>query len=53
MQHKVSYEAKERALDHLPKNIVDRAYTHEADYMKELRILMEWWSDFLIGLKNV
>jgi len=52
MQHNVSYEAKERALDHLPKNIVDRAYTHEADYMKELRILMEWWSNFIVGLKE-
>lgn len=46
-EHKVSYEAKERALDHLPKNAVERAYTHKADYIKELEILMQWWSDYL------
>lgn len=49
-EHNVSYEAKERALDHLPKNAVERAYTHKADYIKELETLMRWWSDYLDGL---
>ena len=40
LSHNVSYEAKERVLDHLPKNLVDRAYTNEADYIQELTILM-------------
>lgn len=52
LSHNVSYEAKERALDHLPKNLVDRAYTHEADYTKELLILMQWWSDYLNDLQR-
>ena len=46
-EHNISYEAKERALDHLPKNAVERAYTHRADYIKELEILMNWWSSCL------
>ncbi len=51
-EHNTSYEAKERALDHLPKNAVERAYTHRADYMKELQVLMQWWSDYLENLIN-
>ncbi len=46
-KHNTSHEAKERALDHLPKNVVERAYTHKADYIKELEVLMQWWSDFV------
>lgn len=46
-EHNTSKEAKERALDHLPKNAVERAYTHKADYIKELEMLMQWWSDYL------
>jgi len=49
-EHNVSYEAKERALDHLPKNAVERAYTDRADYIKELEVLMCWWSDYLDSL---
>lgn len=51
-EHNISREAKERALDHLPKNTVERAYTHRADYIKELEVLMKWWSDYLDGLKG-
>lgn len=45
--HNVSYEARERALDHLTTNKVERAYTHKANYLKELEVLMKWWSDYL------
>jgi integrase len=51
-EHNISFEAKERALDHQPTNKVERAYTHKADYIKELEILMRWWSDYLDGLQN-
>ena len=51
-EHNASKEAKERALDHLPKNAVERAYTHKADYIKELEILMQWWSNYLDNLVN-
>lgn len=46
-EHNVSKEAKERALDHLPKSKVERAYTHKANYIKELEVLMQWWSNYL------
>ncbi len=49
-QHNVSYEARERALDHLPKNKIEMAYTNKSDYIKELEILMEWWSNYLTKL---
>ncbi len=51
-EHLTSNEAKERALDHLPTNRVERAYTHKADYIKELKILMQWWSDYLDKIKQ-
>ncbi len=50
MTHNVSKEAKERVLDHLPKSAVEMAYTHKADYIEELKILMQWWSDYLTKL---
>ncbi len=49
-QHNVSYEAKERALDHSIGSDVERSYTHSSDYTKELKILMGWWSGFIVGL---
>ncbi|MCF6340062.1 MAG: integrase arm-type DNA-binding domain-containing protein [Sulfurimonas sp.] len=49
-EHNISYEARERALDHLPTNKVARAYTNKADYLKELEVLMEWWSNYLTKL---
>ena len=52
LDHNVSREAKERVLDHLPKDKAERSYTNEADYIRELIILMNWWSDFVMGLKN-
>ena len=50
-EHQVSYEARERALDHPPKNKVTRAYTNKADYIQELRTLMKWWSNYIEGLQ--
>lgn len=52
LSHNISKEAKEGALDHLPKNVSERAYTHEANYIQELEILMNWWSDFIVKLKE-
>jgi len=46
-EHNISYEARERALDHLPTNRVERAYTHKANYIEELTKLMNWWSGYL------
>lgn len=51
-QHKQPFEIKEIALDHYSKNQASLSYSHKADYEKSLRILFEWWSKFLLNLKN-
>ena len=52
-EHGVSFEVRERALDHHEENKVVRAYTHKADYTEQMRELMQWWADFLDKIKNV
>lgn len=49
--HGVSFEVRERVLDHHEENKVVRAYTHKADYTEQMRELMQWWADFLDRLK--
>ena len=44
------FEVKERALDHLEENKVARAYNHKSDYSKQLKDLMNFWSDFICSL---
>ena len=44
------FEIKERALDHFEQNKVARAYNHKSDYSKQLRNLMEFWSNFICSL---
>jgi len=51
-QHKASYEAKEAILDHQVGSKVERAYTHKSNYVKQMRGLMEWYADYLEGVKN-
>jgi len=48
MEHKCSFEAKEKALDHAVGNSTERAYTHKADHLKEMRVLLDWWSEFIV-----
>lgn len=45
-----SPDAIERQLAHVPANSVRAAY-NAAQYMPERRRMMEWWSDFLEGIK--
>ncbi|MGD9971248.1 MAG: tyrosine-type recombinase/integrase [Sulfuricurvum sp.] len=52
-EHGVSFEVRERALDHHEQNKVVRAYTHKADYTEQMRELMQWWADFLDRQKNI
>ncbi|MDN5112690.1 hypothetical protein PJV97_10085 [Aliarcobacter butzleri] len=47
-----SFETKERALDHHEKSKVVRAYTHKSDYINQLIPLMNFWSDYILSLKN-
>jgi integrase len=49
-EHKASEDAKERALDHIGRDKVKRAYNNKADYIRELIPLMSWWSGFIVDL---
>lgn len=53
MSHKCSFEAKEKILDHAIGSEVERAYTHKANYMDEMRILLTWWSQYIINTSKV
>lgn len=46
-EHAKPYEVMERCLDHHEKNIVARAYSHEADYSKQMGELFQWWADYI------
>lgn len=45
--HKADKEAMEAVLDHIEPNKSTLAYTHQADYTKQMKPLLEWWSDYL------
>jgi integrase len=50
-KHKASFEAKEAVLDHHVGGKVERAYTHKSDYLEQMRGLLEWYADYLEGVK--
>jgi integrase len=50
MEHKSSYEAKEKVLDHVVGSGVERAYTQKAIYTEEMRLLLEWWSGYILAM---
>ena len=52
IENKFSFEVKERALDHQENSKVVRAYAHKSDYVQQLIPLMNFWSDYILILKN-
>lgn len=50
--HNVSFEVRERCLDHHEKKEAVRAYIHKADYTDQMRILFQWWADYLDAVKS-
>lgn len=40
-------DAVERQMSHKERNKVRLAYTHMAEFMKERRLMMQWWADYL------
>lgn len=50
-EHGIHSDAIERQLAHAERSGVKAAYNH-AEYLKERKILMEWWSNYLDGLKD-
>ena len=53
MAHGCSYESKEKVLDHAVGSQTERAYTGKADYTQEMRILLNWWSGFILDMVEV
>jgi integrase len=51
-QHQQSYQTMEIALDHHDSNSTALAYSFKADYTKQLKELMDWWSSFILKLKS-
>ena len=45
-------DAIERQLSHAEKNKVKGAYNYNAEYMKERKRIMKWWSDYLYDLEH-
>ena len=50
MEHRCSYEAKEKVLDHVVGSGVERAYTQKAVYVEEMRLLLNWWSGYVLAM---
>jgi len=51
-KHKSSHEAKEAVLDHLIGGKTERAYSNKSDYAEQMRKLLQWYADYLEGLKR-
>nr|WP_315046902.1 integrase arm-type DNA-binding domain-containing protein [uncultured Campylobacter sp.] len=51
-KHGVSKEAIKKALDHLHGDKVDLSYFEKADFLDELKILLDWWSGYILEIKN-
>lgn len=50
MEHNMSTEVREIALDHQVGTSVSRAYTHGSQYLEQLKTLMSWWSKFIVKI---
>ena len=44
-------DAIERQLAHKERNSVRAAYTYHARYLDERRTMMQWWADYLDGMR--
>ncbi|AHJ11689.1 tyrosine-type recombinase/integrase [Sulfurospirillum multivorans] len=51
-QHGVSEASREACLDHHEQDVKKRAYTHRADYTAQMKILMQWWANFIDKLTH-
>lgn len=52
IDNKFSFELKERILDHHETNETVRAYNHKANYYEQFKPLMNFWSDYIMSLKD-
>lgn len=51
-EHNIPNNVREAVLDHATGSEVEKAYTHKADYTKQMRELLEWWEEFLDKIKK-
>jgi len=51
-EHNISYDVKKRFLDHHDNNKVELAYNHRAEFFEQMKPLANWWSNYLIDLKD-
>jgi len=51
-EHNATFETKEKVLDHNAGTKTQRAYTHKADYVPQMKVLLQWWADKLDALKT-
>ncbi len=52
VDNKFSFEVKEKALDHQEQSKTVRAYNHKSDYINQLIPLMNFWSDYIMSLRD-
>lgn len=52
IENKFSFEVKEKALDHQESSKTVRAYSHKSDYTNQLIPLMNFWSNYIMSLKD-
>ncbi len=52
LENKFSFEIKEKALDHQEESKTVRAYANQVDYVNRFIPLMNFWSDFVLSLKD-
>lgn len=45
-------DAIERQLAHMERNKIRGTYTHHAEFLKDRRLLMQWWADHLEALEK-
>ena len=50
-EHNASFEVKERVLDHHNESRVVLSYSHQAEYFEQMKPLMNWWSDYIVGMR--
>lgn len=49
-QHGCNNKAMERVLDHSADKGVEASYTKQSIYFDEMRLLLEWWSGFILDM---
>ena len=52
LENKFSFEIKEKALDHHEESKTVRAYANQVDYVNRFIPLMNFWSDYIMSLRD-